>query len=335
MGLNPKAGEFIPRQLRAEPRHSRRLRTIKGLILGPHDPTISAKLVSNPILKSPVKDMRHSFSKHGKPFKRDNQFKRPPQIRQGLILSPQDRPISTKAISSPSPKRRAYASNFFEMHSQQLQRFTQSSLELKQERRAKRKVLLHGKYQKQSQLYNLNAHQSRREVRPGPTIRTRGHCVNLDRQDGEAQLRKANQVPVVRTQGRCVYIDTQEDDSQKVTLTGWVNPNSPYLPPERIILPNPNKPFVVQMCCTRPNPNTRSQQLKPILPPRLGGTRSSIEEGHLRRFHVSKRRTKPSQTPTSKRRNDIKGLVMGPYDPAIKTHTKLNYRGKRRRKKRR
>jgi len=329
MGLNPRAGEFIPRQLKAE--SPKPVRAIKGLILGPHDPTINTQAVSIGNGKRYVKTPGHSFSNLSKPSKQNKQSRRLAQ-HQGVSRGPYNPSISTYAMSETSENARRFGK-----HNKQPHGYTHCERvqQLRHERHTQKMAFSrHDKSQNHSKLHTINASQTRDEVRRGPIVKTRGRCVNLG-QSEDARSQEVKLAPVVKTFGCCVNTGGQEDTSRKITLTGWFNPNSPYLPPERIIPPNPNKPFFVQKCCTRPNPNTRSQQLKPKLPTRRGVARPPRRARHLSRFPVSKRRNKSSQTPNPKRRNNIKGLVMGPYDPAIKTQANMNNRRKRRWNKRR
>lgn len=259
-GLNPKAGEFIPRQLNSLPTKSRG-RAIKGLLLGPHDPSISTQAMAHTTHKRNGRVTRRHYGKHSKPLKHDTSYKRPLQLRRDGLVE-------------------------------------------------KKVFLRQGQRQNNTQRYRTTAQLKPRVLKPKPDVQT--------------------------TRGSYPKVDV----AFKVSVHGWFNPNSPLPPPERVMPPNPNKPFLKPLRNRSRNLNTRFERFKPPLSSKRGGARpsSSFRRGkHINRFPAPnpKRSTKLPHTPTPKRKNDIKGLVLGPHDPSVKTQTFMNNRGRRKRKKRR
>jgi len=261
VGLNPKAGEFIPRQLNSLPSKPKRGKAIKGLLLGPHDPSISTQDIAYTTKKRRGRVSRRPHGKHSKPLKYETQYKQPLQPRRGRL-------VEKKVFSKQSQRQ---------THSQRFRRKPQTKP---------------------------------REVKPKPVIEPR---------------RRSNVA--------------------EVSVNGWFNPNSPNLPPERVIPPNPNKPFLRPMSRRNRNLNARFERFKPTLSSKQGARPLSTSRRgkQVNRFPApSKNRctklplaTKLPQTPTSKQKRDIKGLVMGPHDPSVKMQTLINNRGRRKRKKRR
>jgi len=257
VGLNPKAGEFIPRQLNSLPSKPKRGKAIKGLLLGPHDPSISTQSIAYTTKKRRGRVSRRPHGKHSKPLKYETQYKQPLQPRRGRLVE--------KKVFSKQSQRQTHSQRF----------------------RGKPKL-------------------KPREVKPKPVVETRGRCSNVS----------------------------------EVSVTGWFNPNSPNLPPERVIPPNPNKPFLRPLSSRNRNLNVRSERVKPILSSKQGGARpltTSRGGKQVSRFPApnKSRCTKLPLTPASKQKRDIKGLVMGPHDPSVKMQTLTNKRGRRKRKKRR
>jgi len=219
---------------------------------------------------------------------------------KGLLLGPHDPLISTQAISHPTYKNNGKVTR---------RQSGKKSIPLKHDTHYKR------------------------QLRSGKIVEKKGY--SRQRRENQPQRYRATEVV---TRGSF----PQLNEAFKVSVTGWFNPNSPLPPPERVFPPNPNKPYLKPLSSRSPNLNSRFQRInKPTLSSKRGGVRpfsSSLRKGkHINRFPAPKpkRSTKLLQAPTPKRKKDIKGLVLGPHDPSVKTQSFMNKRGRWKRKKRR